>query len=293
MRLIVRACVTLVLGGVTVLAGRWGWDYYQHSPWTKDGRIRADIVVIAPDVAGAVTELEVRDNQRVKKGELLFRIDSLRYRVALDEAKAKMDHARHAWQLAISQERRRIPLAKIRAISEEDLDNVHSEVLLAKSEFELNQAQWHAAKVDLARTQVFAPSDGVITNVRLQEGNYVTQGGAALSLIKSGSFYVTAYFEETKLKHVREGAAARISLMGDEMKLTGTVESIASGVANSNTQADTMLLPQVQQAFNWVRLAQRIPVNIRLIDVPQGVRLSAGMNVSVKLDEPKSKAAIR
>lgn len=280
-----RVCVTLVIAICAALAGSWTWNHYRLSPWTRDGRIRADVVVVAPDVAGWVTRLEVRDNQPVKKGDLLFEIDPTRYRSLLNESKARMEHAKHAWELATLLERRRVPLAKINAISAEDLDNARSQALLAKSQYEVNKAQWETAKINLARTSVTAPSDGTITNVRLQEGNYVAQGSPAFSLVKDDSFYVTAYFEETKLLDIREGDMAEVSFMSGGPLITGHVQSVAKGVANTNTQADPMLLPQVQQAFNWVRLAQRIPVDIKLDGDLANIRLIAGMSASVRIHE--------
>lgn len=279
----IRVCATLLIACSAVLAGSWTWNHYRVSPWTRDGRVRADVVVVAPDVAGWITKLEVRDNQAVKKGDLLFEIDPARYRSLLNESKARMEHAKHAWELASLLERRRVPLARINAISAEDLDNAHSQVLLAKSQYEVNKAQWETARINLARTSVTAPADGTITNVRLQEGNYVAQGSPAFSLVKDDSFYVTAYFEETKLIDIREGDLADISLMTGGPSITGRVLSIAKGVANSNTQADPMLLPQVQQAFNWVRLGQRIPVDIKLDANTASTRLIAGMSASVRV----------
>ncbi|WP_020191056.1 efflux RND transporter periplasmic adaptor subunit [Pseudomonas putida] len=291
MRAALRITMTLLIAAATALSGSWVWNHYRQSPWTRDGRVRADVVIVAPDVAGWVTKLLVRDNQSVKKGDVLFEIDRARYQAILDEAKATMEHAKHSWELARTQEKRRVPLARINAISAEDLDNARSQVLLAKSEFEISKARWETAQINLTRTRVVAPADGTITNVKLQEGNYVTQGGPAFSLIKDGSFYVTAYFEETKVPGISEGDAADVTLMSEGEPLQGHVVSIAKGVANTNTQADTMLLPQVQQAFNWVRLAQRIPVDIKLDSIPKGTRLSAGMNASVKLSPSISRVA--
>ncbi|MCT4496861.1 HlyD family secretion protein [Pseudomonas sivasensis] len=281
----IRICVTLLIASCAVLTGSWTWNHYRLSPWTRDGRVRADVVVVAPDVAGWVSKLEVRDNQAVKKGDLLFEIDPARYRSLLNESKARMEHAKHAWELAALLERRRVPLASINAISAEDLDNAPSQVLLAESQYEVNKAQWETARINLSRTSVTAPADGTITNVRLQEGNYVAQGTPALSLIKEDSFYVTAYFEETKLLDIREGDLADVSFMTGGPPITGHVLSIAKGVANTNTLADPMLLPQVQQAFNWVRLAQRIPVDIKLDANTANTRLIAGMNASVRIHE--------
>ncbi|WP_223528807.1 efflux RND transporter periplasmic adaptor subunit [Pseudomonas sp. A-RE-23] len=281
----IRVCVTLLISCCAVLAGSWTWKHYQLSPWTRDGRVRADVVVVAPDVAGWVTRLEVRDNQVVNKGDLLFEIDPVRYRSLVNESKARMEHSKHAWELAALLESRRVPLARINAISAEDLDNAHSQVLLAKSQYEVNKAQWETARINLARTSVVAPADGTITNVRLQEGNYVAQGAPAFSLIKNDSFYVTAYFEETKLLDIREGDMAEVSFMFGGPSISGRVQSIARGVANTNTQADPMLLPQVQQAFNWVRLAQRIPVDIKLEANAASTRLIAGMSASVRIHQ--------
>ncbi|WP_109514187.1 HlyD family secretion protein [Pseudomonas ovata] len=281
----IRVSVTLLIATCAALTGSWTWKHYQLSPWTRDGRVRADIVVIAPDVAGWVTRLAVKDNQPVKKGDLLFEIDPTRYRSLLNESKARMEHAKHAWELAALLERRRVPLARINAISAEDLDNARSQAMLAKSQYEVNKTQWEIAKINLARTTVAAPSDGTIINVRLQEGNYIAQGSPAFSLVKDNSFYVTAYFEETKLLDIREGDLAEVSFMTGGPSITGHVLSIAKGVANTNTQADPMLLPQVQQAFNWVRLAQRIPVDIKLDGDTVSTRLIAGMSASVRIHE--------
>lgn len=215
----IRVCVTLLVSSCAVLAGSWTWKHYQLSPWTRDGRVRADVVVVAPDVAGWVTRLDVRDNQVVNKGDLLFEIDPVRYRSLLNESKARMEHSKHAWELAALLESRRVPLARINAISAEDLDNAHSQVLLAKSQYEVNKAQWETARINLARTSVVAPANGMITNVRLQEGNYVAQGAPAFSLIKNDSFYVTAYFEETKLLDIREGIWPRCRSCPEGLRL--------------------------------------------------------------------------
>lgn len=167
-----RVVVTLLLATAAVIAGNWVWNHYLHSPWTRDGRVRADVIIVAPDVSGWVTKLHVRDNQTVMKGDLLFEIDRVRYVSEVNEREARMSHALHAWQLAETQHKRREPLGRIHAISAENLDNSRTQALLAKSEYELAKAQWETAKINLARTRVTAPASGTITNVKLQEGNY-------------------------------------------------------------------------------------------------------------------------
>ncbi len=281
-----RILTTLVIMVIAGLSGSWVWAHYMHSPWTRDGRVRADVVTIAPDISGWVTHLTVHDNQVVKKGDVIFEIDSARYRAAVDERQAKVDHALQAWRLAKSRYERRIKLGSINALSAEEVDNHKMQAVLAETEYKVARAELETAKIDLSRTQVIAPANGTITNLNLQQGNYVTQGHAVLSLIKANSLYVTGYFEETKLPLIRPGQKATLTLMNDSPPLEGTVTSIAKGVANTNTYGDSLLLPKVEQAFNWVRLAQRIPVDISLDNIPAGIILSAGMSVSINLAEP-------
>ncbi|ROT98157.1 HlyD family secretion protein [Marinobacter sp. R17] len=282
---LLRVGTTLLVVAVAIAAGTWVWNHYLYSPWTRDGRIRADVITIAPDVSGWVTDLAVRNHQTVKKGDVLFHIDDTRYKAAITEAKAKVEQQRIAWELAKHQYKRRQQLSGRQAISEEDLDTYRINTESAKAAYTLAQAQLYAAQIDLNRTEVVAPEDGTISNLTLREGNYVTRGNAVLSLIKSGSFYVTGYFEETKLQLVHDGQKARIRLMGGDETLTGTVSSISKGIADSNTSSNNQMLPQVQQAFNWVRLAQRIPVDIALDPVPEDVHISAGMTVSIYLGD--------
>lgn len=279
-----RVAITLILVALAVLAGTWIWNYYLYSPWTRDGRIRADVITIAPDVSGWVTNLNVVDSQKIQKGDPVFSIDRTRYNAAIEQAEAQVAQNRSAWELAQHRYERRKNLNGRRAISEEDLDTYRIKTESAKANVRFAQAKLKAARVDLKRTQVMAPADGTVINLSLREGNYVNRGVAVLSLVKTGSFYVTGYFEETKLQEVHVGQKARIKLMSGGPGLTGEVESIAAGIADTNSSSNNQLLPQVQQAFNWVRLAQRIPVDIALDPIPGDVRLSAGMTASIYLE---------
>ena len=277
--------ITLCVVAAAIVTGSWVWHHYLYAPWTRDGRIRADVITIAPDVSGWVTALAVSNHQPVEKGDLLFTIDDTRYKAEIAEAEAQVEEKRVAWELAKHQSRRRQQLSGRRAISEEDLDTYRIKVESAKASYDLAQAQLNAARIDLQRTRVVAPESGTISNLTLREGNYVNRGNAVLSLIKKDSFYVTGYFEETKLQLVHTGQPARIRLMGEQGILTGTVTGIAKGIADINTSSNNQLLPQVQQTFNWVRLAQRIPVDIALDPLPEDVNISAGMTVSIYLGD--------
>lgn len=281
---LLRVGITLLVVAIAVVAGSWVWNHYLYSPWTRDGRIRADVIMIAPDVSGWVTQLSVKNNQVVNQGDPLFTIDDTRYQAVFTEAKAKVAEKLRALELARHLYQRRQGLSDPQAMTGKDLETYRISLASAKASHELARAELETARIDLKRTQVVAPADGTISNLYLRQGNYVDKGTTALSEVEIDSFYVTGYFEETKLQLVQVGQSARITLMGGDRKLTGTVVSIARGIADINTSSNAQMLPQVQQAFNWVRLAQRIPVDIALDPVPEDIHLSAGMTVSIYLD---------
>ncbi|MDK8463534.1 HlyD family secretion protein [Marinobacter sp. SS13-12] len=281
---LLRVGITLLVVALAVVAGSWVWNHYLYSPWTRDGRIRADVITIAPDVSGWVTQLSVANNQAVKQGDPLFTIDDTRYQAALAEARAKVAEKYSSLELARHRYQSRQGLSDEQAPTEDDLETYRIKRASAVAGLELAKAELEMARIDLERTQVVAPADGTISNLHLRQGNYVDKGKVVLSEVKADSFYVTGYFEETKLHKVQVGQSARITLMGGDRKLTGTVVSIAPGIADINASSNDQMLPQVQQAFNWVRLAQRIPVDIALDPVPEDIHLSAGMTVSIYLD---------
>ena len=280
---VVRILVTLLVVALAVFAGRWVWDNYLYSPWTRDGRVRADITVIAPDVSGWVTALSVRDNQSVQQGEVLFTIDDARYQAAIEEQEAVIEHKYRMWELAQSQYQQHQ-----QSQSQDPLDGETSRISaeVAKADYNEAVAKPNTLQLNLERTKVKAPQTGSIVNLDLREGNYVQQGSPVLSIVKQGSFFVTGYFEETKLPLVHIGQRATVKLMSSEHTLTGKVVSIGQAIANTSVGHNEQMLPKIQQTFNWVRLAQRIPVDIELDPVPEQVRLVAGTTVSVHLNKP-------
>lgn len=287
MRALVRIAVTLCLVMVAVFAGWKLWQYYMLTPWTRDAKIRADVVIIAPDVSGWVRELKVRDNQQVKAGELLMSIDRDRFEAALEQANAVAETRQHQLRLREHEASRRAALGP-QAISAELRENAQINAAVARGELREAQAQVKVAALNLARSQVKAPRDGHITNLRLAEGNYVNAGQAVMALIDDSTFYVQAYFEETKLPRIRVGDPVKVWLMSAGEPMQGHVESISRGITDSNTNPDSQLLAEVEPTFNWVRLAQRIPVRIKLDQVPEGVTLSAGMTASVQVHEDQA-----
>ena len=279
-----RTLLTIIVVIAAVFAGRWVWTDYMHTPWTRDGRIRAEVVTVSPDVSGWVTGLNIKDGQNIKKGDLLFSVDNKRYQAALDRSKATTENALYTWELAKHKLERRKGLNTQQAISEEGLESTRINSKIAKANYELAKTDQAIAQLNFDRTKVYTPVSGQIINLNLRQGNYVAQGTSVFAIVKSGSFYVTGYFEETKIPLIHDNQKAKISLLSGGKALTGHVISVGKAIANTNTQSNTQLLPVVQQTFNWVRLSQRIPVDIKLDSVPEDIQLSAGMTATIHLN---------
>ncbi len=284
MRSTLRVIVTLCLVAAALVAGYDLWRYYMLSPWTRDARIRADVVVIAPDVSGWVVDLKVHDNGQVKTGDVLFKLDRERYQAALEKAQAVANTRQQQLRLRDHEAQRRASLGP-QAISAELKENAQITADIARGSLREAQADVALAQINLARSEVRAPRTGQITNLRLAQGNYVNAGQAVMALVDEQSFYVQAYFEETKLPRIRVGAPVKVWLMSEGQALTGRIESISRGITDRNAIPDGQLLANVEPTFNWVRLAQRIPVRIKLDPLPPEVQLSAGMTASVRVEE--------
>ncbi len=258
----VRILVTTLVVVVALVAARWMWVHYQVEPWTRDGRIRADVVQVSPDVSGLVTEVFVNDNDRIRKGQRLFVLDQPRFHLAVEQASAAL----LAQTTALAQARRED--ARNRALGDlvpaETVEQGATRIAGLQAAIAQGQVNLDAARLNLARTSVLAPLDGVAANVIVRPGDYLTAGKTALSLVAVGSTYVDGYFEETKLSRIRVGDRATVELMGDPQRLQGHVASIAPGIEDRERAASGDLLPNVNPTFSWVRLAQRIPVRIQI-----------------------------
>jgi RND family efflux transporter MFP subunit len=279
----VRVLLTLF---VAISASVLGWDtvrYYFFSPWTRDARVTADIVTVAPDVSGYVAEVRVRNDQFVREGDILFVIDQARYRLALADAEATLAARLAQKQMLQNQLERREKLKPGTVITVEDLDNSHRQAESAAAQYDQASASRDTATLNLARTEVRASVNGYVTNLTLTQGSYASQGKAVLALIDSDSYRVDAYFEETKIPHIKLNALADVRLMDGSALIKGKVESIARGITDQDNRNGPELLASVNPTFTWVRLAQRIPVRIRITDVPAGVFIAAGMTCTVTL----------
>ena len=275
-----RPLVTLAVVAAAAGAGLRLWDHYELEPWTRDGRVRANVVQIAPDVSGLVTAVPVQDNQSVAPGALLFEVDRARYTLALRQAESSVVSAKVALTQAQRENARNIDLGNL--ISQELREQTGTRVEAAQANLAQAVISLDAARLNLERAQVRAPTAGLVTNLDMRTGSYAQAGRAALALVDAKSFYVEGYFEETKLPRIHVGDRVRVTPMGGA-RLDGTVESIAAGIADRDRTTGTNLLPSVNPTFNWVRLAQRIPVRVKLDPLADGTRLVAGETVTVQV----------
>lgn len=284
---LIRLAITATIVAAAVVAGVFLWEFYMDSPWTRDGRVRANVVEIAPDVAGFVVDLDVHDNQQVAKGDVLFTIDPARYQVALDRAQANVAALKEQMDQRRREANRREQLGSS-AITGEAREQAASAATTAEAAYQQALADLEAAKLNLERTTVRAPVNGYVTNLNLTVGAYLTAGKAAFALVDSDSYYVVGYFEETKIARIHEGDTVSIRLMGFDVPVEGKVLGIARAIVDREAADGSGMLANVNPTFSWVRLAQRIPVRIQIGALPDHVRLSAGMTATVVVQERPS-----
>ncbi|WP_426270230.1 biotin/lipoyl-binding protein [Dyella kyungheensis] len=320
---VLRFALTAVVVIVAMVLCHALWRHYLYAPWTRDGRVRAEVVRIAPDVSGLVTRVPVIDNQEVKKGDVLFEIDPQRFRIAEQQAEANLNAAKAAaraaganidavlasaaarkaeYDMRQEQAQRRQALAEV--VPKEERTDAKSAAMTARAVWEQAQASGHQAnaareqaeaavvqaqvaldraKLDLDRTEVRAPVDGYVTNLDVRVGDYAATGSPRLALIDRHSFYIYGYFEETKLPNLRVGDPVTIRMLSGGVHLKGRITGVARGITDRDNPTGRDLLADVNPTFNWVRLAQRVPVRVDIDEAsePKGLILSAGMTVSI------------
>lgn len=287
-RKISRATITAVLVLLALIAIFRIWVYYTESPWTRDARFSADVVAIAPDVSGIIRQVAVHDNQQVEKNQVLFTIDQPRYEQTLAQAQAEVAYYQAVVDEKQREARRRNQLG-VAAMPREQIELANNQLQISRNQLAKAQAACNLAKIDLQRTVVRAPAAGWVTNLNIYDGEFITRGSSAVTLIKQGSFYLQAYLEETKLYHVHVGDHAEIVPLGSNQVLYGTVASIAAGVTNASSNSrDDKGMATVDSNLEWVRLAQRIPVRIHLDQQPKpGNLYPAGTTATVVIIDAK------
>ncbi|PRF58938.1 efflux transporter periplasmic adaptor subunit [Burkholderia multivorans] len=265
---------------VVVVAALVLWrviDYYMFSPWTRDGHVRADVIQVAPDVSGLITSVEVADNQAVTRGQVLFVIDRARYALAERLAEATLAQAKREYA-------RNLQLGNL--VASEQVEESRTRVEQGEAAVQDAQVSLDTAKLNLQRTTVVSPVDGYLNDRAPRVGEYVPAGRAVLSVVDRNSFRVDGYFEETKLRGIHIGQPVDIFVMGEPHSLRGHVQSIVAAIEDRDRTQGSNLLPNVNPAFSWVRLAQRVPVRVALDEVPDDFRMIAGRTATVAVRAP-------
>ncbi|WP_332876470.1 HlyD family secretion protein [Massilia sp. S19_KUP03_FR1] len=276
-----RILVTLIASAGAIYVGVQLWQHYEVEPWTRDGRLKAYVVQVAPDVTGQVTKVYVHDNQHVTAGDPLFDLDRARFELALRQSEAQVTAAQAALGQTARENKRNTELDDL--VSAESREQGQTRADQARAALAQAIVNRDTARLNLERTRITAAVDGTVTNLDLRAGSYATATRPVMALVDSSSFYVEGYFEETKLPGIALGDRVDITLMGTRTPIHGHVESFASGIADRERSMGANMLPNVNPTFNWVRLAQRIPVRIALDPVPASVRLVAGLTATVKV----------
>lgn len=276
-----RYLITILVVLAALFIGWRLWVHYENDPWTRDGRIKADVVQVAPDVTGQVVKINVRDNQQVNVGDVLFEIDPARFELALRQAKAAEEAAKVTLAQAIRESNRNRELKDL--VATEVTEQGQSRVEEARAALLQAVVNRDKAQLDLDRTKVLAAVDGTVTNLDLRTGSYVTASHPVMALVDRHSYYAEGYFEETKLPNIAEGNRATVKLMSNDEILEGHVHSITRGIEDRERTKGGNLMQNINPAFNWVRLVQRIPVRVEFDNLPEGTKLVAGQTVTIEV----------
>ena len=284
---VVRLAATGLILLVACVAAAFVWEFYAEAPWTRDGRVRVQVANIAPQVSGQIVDVKVSDNQNVRKGDVLYVIDPVDFEVAVTSADATVKNREADLSVKSAQAARREALTTV-STSVEEKQIYAGNAKIAAAALEAAQAQLRQAKINLGRTQVKSTVNGRVTNLLMRVGDYASSGSSNINVVDTDSYWVDGYFEETKMANIRVGDRADIALMGYAPHLRGIVASITLGISTDNAASSTQGLPNVNPVYTWVRLAQRVPVRIRIEKVPEEVPLVAGMTATVVVGDGKA-----
>lgn len=284
MKKIIKVLLTLAIIGAAAFFACNKYRAYMDNPWTRDGQVRTQVIQVTPRVNGMVTKINVVDNQKVKRGDLLFEIDPSQYQVKLNQAEARLQRTREAAKgTKIEFERVKGIYAKDKgAVSQKDLVRNETNYYKSLADIDSSEEAVNTAKLNLSYTKVYAEVDGYVSNINFQIGSQASAGHAILALVDENSYWVFGFFREDAIPEVEVGDKAMVTLLAyPDMPLSGKVESIAWGIAHSDGNPGNNLLPSVKPVFQWIRLAQRIPVRIKLDKLPENVKLRFGLTASV------------
>ncbi len=270
----------LILLSIIVISGALYWLQTRYYINTDNAYVNANIIQISPQVRGQVIKLNVQNNQFVKAGTLLFELDPVPFQVEIDKAKAQLTIAYATWKNAQSNTKRIIMLAKREALSAQERDNAIKNLQIATASLQLNQASLEQAELDLRNSKVFASTDGYISNMTQRIGSVVGAFRPLFVLISNEQYWVDANFKETELRNIKSGQTVKIVVdMYPSYIFKGTVESISGGSGTAFS-----LLPPQNATGNWIKITQRVPVKIRIINPNPQYPLRIGTTATVTID---------
>ena len=280
LKLFTTGAVILVAAGI-VVAKYW---YYLTNPWTRDGQVRAQVIQMTPRVSGPIVDLPIQDNQFVKAGDLLFKIDPRTFQAAVNQAESELQQAqvkakdaKEEADRARSIRRRDRGAMSVQQLERKENDQRAAEAAVLGAEAALQQA-----KLNVEFTEVKASVDGYVTNLNLRLGSQAVANQPALALIDVDSYWVHGFFREDRIGDVQPGDRAIVTLMTyPDRPLEGKVDSLGWGIAQDDGSTGYNLLPSINATFEWIRLAQRVPVRVHLVDPPKDIPLRVGTTASV------------
>ena len=284
MKKIIKILLTLVILGTAAFFAYNKYRDYIENPWTRDGQVRTQVIQVTPRVNGMVTKIHVADNQKVKTGDLLFEIDPSQYQLKLNQSKARLQRTLEAAKgKKIEFERVKNIYEKDRgAVSQKDLVRNETNYYKSLADIDSSEEAVKTAKLNLSYTKVYAEVDGYVSNINFQIGSQASANKPILALVDENSYWVFGFFRENAIPEVKVGDKAIVTLLAyPDTPLSGTVESIAWGISHSDGNPGNNLLPSVKPVFHWIRLAQRIPVGINLVTMPEDVKLCFGLTACV------------
>jgi len=275
MKVVVTAAFLLV--SVIIYIGMKIYDYYYVS--TDNAYVNANVVHIAPRITGQVSAVFVVNNQYVKAGDALFDIGTESFKSAVAKAEAQYAINNAALINAKNTALRTSTLARKKYVSVQDNENVSTALATAEASLNLAKATLDQAQLDLTWAHVTAPANGWVTNVALRAGDVVTANQPLFALISDGQFWVDANFKETELAEIESSQRAVIYVdMYPDHPFEGTVQSISGGTGSAFS-----LLPPQNATGNWVKVTQRVPVRIRVVNADPDFPLRIGSSASVRI----------
>jgi len=280
----IKFLLTLAILGSALFFAYNKYKAYMNNPWTRDGQVRTQVIQVTPRVNGMVTKIHVIDNQKVKIGNILFEIDPSQYQVKLNQAEARLQRTREAAKgTKIEFERVKNIYSKDKgAVSQKDLVRKETNYYKSLADIDASKEAVNTAKLNLSYTKVYAEVDGYVSNINFQIGSQATANKAILALVDENAYWVFGFFREDAIPEVKVGDTAMVTLLAyPDTPLSGKIESIAWGIAHSDGNPGNNLLPSVKPVFQWIRLAQRIPVRIKLDKLPKNIKLRFGLTASV------------